>query len=245
MTVGLVDPDGLDLSPQGATAGRAGKEGRKEGRKTASWPRCPGPIARLSAGAAWCVWCVWRVQRAYRCPERSEAEHHWCARDVTGDQRRQRCGEVTGREQVGSVVSGDICVPPPSHPVDVLGREFVIRQRAAGSKAHGADEEVVVDHPVVAARMAGSGGLLVPDVRRVGVKDKPRLLVQLPAQRRQRQFTGLDAAARSRPYDRCGRRYSWMREAEAAQQDTVVIGQDDPRTARLSLVVAGVWFTYR
>ena len=27
---------------------------------------------------------------------RSQAEHHWRARDVTGDQRRQRCGDVTG-----------------------------------------------------------------------------------------------------------------------------------------------------
>jgi hypothetical protein len=75
--------------------------------------------------------------------------------------------------------------------------------------------------------MAGSGDLLMPDVRRVGVNDKPRLLVQLPAQCRQRQFTGLDAAAGRRPYARCARRYSWMREAEAAQQDTVIIGQDD------------------
>lgn len=30
------------------------------------------------------------------CPGRSQAEHHWRARDVTGDQRRQRCGDVTG-----------------------------------------------------------------------------------------------------------------------------------------------------
>ena len=127
----------------------------------------------------------------------------------------------------------------------MLGGEFVIGQRAAGIKARGADEEVVVDYPVVAVRMAGSGGLLVPDVRRVGVNDKPRLLVQLPAQCRQRQFTGLDAAAGGSPYDRCARRYSWMREAEAAQQDTVIIGQDDRPTARLSLAVAGVSFTYR
>ena len=109
----------------------------------------------------------------------------------------------------------------------MLGGEVVIGQRAAGIKVRGADEEVVVDHPVVAVRMAGSGDLLMPDVRRVGVNDKPRLLVQLPAQCRQRQFTGLDAAAGGRPYGRCARRYSWMREAEAAQQDTVVIGQDD------------------
>jgi hypothetical protein len=42
--------------------------------------------------------------------------------------------------------------------------------------------------------MAGSGDFLVPDVRRVGVDDEPRLLVQLPAQGRQRRFAGLDAA---------------------------------------------------
>ena len=40
-------------------------------------------------------------------------------------------------------------------------------------------------------------------------------------------MTGLDAAAGRRPYARCARRYSWMREAEAAQQNTVIIGQDD------------------
>ena len=50
---------------------------------------------------------------------------------------------------------------------------------------------------------------------------------KLPAQCRQRQFTGLDAAAGGRPDHRCASRYSWMREAEAAQQDTVIIGQDD------------------
>ena len=42
----------------------------------------------------------------------------------------------------------------------------------------------------------------------------------IPAKCRQRQFTGPDAAAGRRPYARCARRYSWMREAEAAQQDT-------------------------
>jgi hypothetical protein len=36
------------------------------------------------------------AQRTYECPGRSQAEHHWRARDVTGDQRRQRCGDVTG-----------------------------------------------------------------------------------------------------------------------------------------------------
>jgi hypothetical protein len=75
--------------------------------------------------------------------------------------------------------------------------------------------------------MAWSGDLLVPDVRRVGVNDKPGLFVQLPSQSRQRQFTGLDAATWGRPDDRCASGYSWMREAEAAQQDTVIIGQDD------------------
>ena len=75
--------------------------------------------------------------------------------------------------------------------------------------------------------MAGSGDFLVPDVRRVGVNDDPRLLVQLPAQGRPRQFARLDAAAGGRPYDRCTRWHSRMREAEPAQQDTVIIGQDD------------------
>jgi hypothetical protein len=51
--------------------------------------------------------------------------------------------------------------------------------------------------------------------------------VQLPAQGRQRQFARLDAAAGGRPYDRCTRWHSRMREAEPAQQDTVIIGQDD------------------
>ena len=109
----------------------------------------------------------------------------------------------------------------------MLGGEVVIGQRAAGIKARGADEEVIVDHPVVPVRTAESGNLLVPDVRRVGVDDKPRLLVQFPAQCRQRRFTGLDAAAGSRPYARCARRYSWMREDEAAEQDAVIIGPDD------------------
>jgi hypothetical protein len=75
--------------------------------------------------------------------------------------------------------------------------------------------------------VAGSGDFLAPDVRRVGVEDGPGLLVQLPAQGGQRRFAGLDAAAGGRPHDRCARWHSRMREAEPAQQDTVVIGQDD------------------
>ena len=109
----------------------------------------------------------------------------------------------------------------------MLGGEFVVGQCAAGIKARGADEEVVVHHPVVAVGLAGSDDLLVPDVRRVGVDEEPGLLAQFPAQCRERQFTRLDAAARGSPYDRCAGRDSRMREAEAAQQDTVIIGQDD------------------
>jgi hypothetical protein len=30
-----------------------------------------------------------------RCRGRSQAEDHWRVRDVTGDQRRQRCSDVT------------------------------------------------------------------------------------------------------------------------------------------------------
>ena len=75
--------------------------------------------------------------------------------------------------------------------------------------------------------MAGSGDFLVPDVRGVGVNDEPRLLVQLPAQGRQRKLARLDAAAGGRPYDRCTRWHGRMREAEPAQQDMVIIGQDD------------------
>ena len=50
---------------------------------------------------------------------------------------------------------------------------------------------------------------------------------QLPTQCRQGQLTGLDAAAGSRPYNGCARGYSWMREPEPAEQDTVILGQDD------------------
>jgi hypothetical protein len=65
------------------------------------------------------------------------------------------------------------------HPRDVVGGEFIIGQRAAGIKARGADEKVVVDHPVVAVRMVGSGDFLVPDVKRVGVNDEPRLTMSI------------------------------------------------------------------
>jgi hypothetical protein len=64
-------------------------------------------------------------------------------------------------------------------------------------------------------------------VRRVGVNDEPRLLAQLPAQSHERRLARLDAAARGRPYYCCARWHSRMRESEPAQQDTVVIGQDD------------------
>jgi hypothetical protein len=42
------------------------------------------------------------------------------------------------------LAAADISVPPPSHPTDVLGGEFVIGQRAAGINARGADEELVM-----------------------------------------------------------------------------------------------------
>jgi hypothetical protein len=64
-------------------------------------------------------------------------------------------------------------------------------------------------------------------VRRVGVDDEACLLEQLPAQCREWRLARLDAAAGGRPNDRCSRRHRWMREAEAAQQDTMVVGQDD------------------
>ena len=85
----------------------------------------------------------------------------------------------------------------------------------------------------------------MPDVRRVGVDDEPRLLVQLPAQCRERQLTGLDAAAggcRTRPLRPSG---PLDAGGGTAQQDTVVLGRMTARTARLSLAVAGVSFTCR
>ena len=76
-------------------------------------------------------------------------------------------------------------------------------------------------------RSTGGENLLMPDVSRVDANGESRLLEQLPAQRRQRQLTRLDATAGDRPHDHRAGRYSRMREAEAAQQDTVVVGQDD------------------
>ncbi len=55
-----------------------------------------------------------------------------------------------GENRSGPSYVGDVCEPPPSHLGDVLGGEVVIGQRAAGIEGRGADEEVVVDQPVVA-----------------------------------------------------------------------------------------------
>ena len=111
--------------------------------------------------------------------------------------------------------------------IATVTRIRLIGQRTAGIKVRRADEGVVVHRPVVAVRMAWSGDLLVPDVRRVGFNDKPGLFVQTPSQCRQRQIHRFDAVTWGRSDDRCASGYSWLREAEAAQQDIVIIGQDD------------------
>jgi hypothetical protein len=122
------------------------------------------------------------------------------------------------------------CGPPRLRGGDRSRRSpasVLIGQRTAGIKVRRADEGVVVHRPVVAVRMAWSGDLLVPDVRRVGFNDKPGLFVQTPSQCRQRQIHRFDAVTWGRSDDRCASGYSWLREAEAAQQDIVIIGQDD------------------
>jgi hypothetical protein len=77
--------------------------------------------------------------------------------------------------------------------IATVTRIRLIGQRTAGIKVRRADEGVVVHRPVVAVRMAWSGDLLVPDVRRVGFNDKPGLFVQTPSQCRQRQIHRFDA----------------------------------------------------
>jgi hypothetical protein len=128
----------------------------------------------------------------------------------------------------------------------VLGGEIVIGQRTPGIKARGADEEVVVDHPVEAGvRMAGSGDLLVPDVRRVGVEDKPCLLVQLPAQCRQQELTGLDTATGAAHTPVAALGTAGCGELKRQSRTRSSSARMIARTARLSLAVAGVSFIHR
>jgi hypothetical protein len=68
---------------------------------------------------------------------------------------------------------------------------------------------------------------LVPDVRRIGGGDQAGLLSQLAAQRGQRILTRLYAAAGSSPDGLDVRRDRRVGEDEPAQQDVVVLVEDD------------------
>ena len=57
-------------------------------------PTCK-PRRRRRTARAWSPYCR-DIRLAYKCPRRSQAEHHWRARDVAGDQRGKWCSDVTG-----------------------------------------------------------------------------------------------------------------------------------------------------
>lgn len=66
--------------------------------------------------------------------------------------------------------------------------------------------------------------LLVPDMRRLAVNDKPCLLAQLPLQGGENGLTTLHTPTGRRPHDdRTGR----LRKDEPAQQDTVALIEND------------------
>lgn len=83
--------------------------------------------------------------------------------------------------------------------------------------------------PVEARRVVGGHDFLflVPDVRRVGGDRQAGLLAQFTAQGCQRILTGFDAAAGSGPHGLRLTRHRRVREDESAEQDSVVLVEDD------------------
>ena len=69
--------------------------------------------------------------------------------------------------------------------------------------------------------------LLMPDMDRIIIDGQPHLFMEFPAQGSKRGLTGLHAAARCAPDDPRSGGYGWMRDSELAQQDLVILGEDD------------------
>src|SRR5262245_46749770 len=89
------------------------------------------------------------------------------------------------------------------------------------------DEEVVVDDAVEAWGVAGGHDFLVPDVQRVGGDRQTGLRAKLTAQGSQRVLAEFDAAAWSCPHGFRLARHRRVREDEPAEQDSIVLVQND------------------
>ena len=81
-----------------------------------------------------------------------------------------------------------------SKVADVLGNEVLVGQGTTRGESWGADQVVIVAETRVAVGEARGFHFLVPDVRWVDLKNEPRPLQQLSAQRVEGEFAGLDAA---------------------------------------------------
>jgi hypothetical protein len=161
-----------------------------------------------------------------RCRSLLEAELDRMRRRACGEKRRQRCGEVPGRKQLGAGVVDDLReLPPAERGQALLGGELVVAQLAAGLEVVRADEEVVIDH--AAGRVVGGDDFLVPDVRWVHGDREACLLAKFATQGRHQVLTRFDAAAWCRPYARRLFRHCRVREDEPAQQYAVVLVEHD------------------
>ena len=109
----------------------------------------------------------------------------------------------------------------------MLGNEVLVGQGTTRGESWGADRVVIVAETRVAVGEARGFHFLVPDVRWVDVKNEPRPLQQLSAQRVEWEFAGLDAATGGRPYPLTAPWNRWVGEGEATQQDVVYVRQDD------------------
>ena len=69
--------------------------------------------------------------------------------------------------------------------------------------------------------------LLMPDMDRIVIDGQPDFFMKFPAQGGKQSLTGLHAATRRCPDEPRSGGHSWMRGGEPAQQDTVVLVEND------------------
>jgi hypothetical protein len=162
----------------------------------------------------------------------------------------QRCGKVTGREQVSSGVIEDLRESPPSKArEELVSGELLVGELASRLEVGGADKKVVVDDAIEAGRMICADNYLMPDVRRIDGSDQAGFLSQLTAQRGQPVLTWFYAATWSGPDGLRPARDGRVGENEPAQQDTVVFVQDDRASGGSKvqrhgrLLILGAWYT--
>jgi hypothetical protein len=109
----------------------------------------------------------------------------------------------------------------------LINGELIVGELALRLEVGGVDEDLAVDEAVEAGRKICGNDYLLPDVRRTDDGDQAGFFSQLPAQRGQPVRAWFYAAAWSSPDGRRSVRDRRVGEDESAEQDVVVLVEDD------------------